>query len=88
MKDFVIDKIDGEINIFDVDSSTLYSFNRSGSDIFEMIKKGRNKETIIRMMSKKYNISEKQTEKDVNDFLKDLSKNKIISISKQKKLNK
>lgn len=88
MKANVISKIDGEISIFNVDNSILYSFNQSGSYIFEMIKKGRNKMMIIKNMSKKYDISLKQAEKDVNDFLKNLSKNRIISILEQKKLNK
>lgn len=87
MKDLVVDKIDGEISIFSIDDSTLYSFNKSGSDIFEMIKKGQNKKTIAKIMSKKYDISEKKAEKDVDDFLRNLSKNKIISISEQKKVN-
>jgi 20S proteasome alpha/beta subunit len=81
-KDFVIDKIDGETTIFDVDRSIFYSFNPSGSYIFAMIKKGFDENKIAKMLSKKYGISEKQAEKDVSDFLKNLSKNKIISSSK------
>ncbi|VVA43777.1 conserved hypothetical protein [Candidatus Roizmanbacteria bacterium] len=87
-KDFVIDKINKEITIFNVDNSMFYSFNESGSYILEAIKKGFNEERIARILSKKYDISKKQAEKDVNDFLKQLSKNKIISFSRQKKARK
>lgn len=84
-KDLVIDKIDGEITIFNVDNSILYSFNKSGSYIFEMIKKGFDENKIAKILSRKYNISRKQAKKDVSDFLKQLSKNKMISLSGQRK---
>lgn len=87
-KDFLIDKIDGEITIFNIDNSILYSFNKSGSYIIEMIKKGFNENKMAKILSKRYNISEKQAKKDVSDFLKQLSKNKIISLSGQRKWNK
>lgn len=87
-KDFVIDKIDKEITIFNVNNSTLYSFNKIGTDIFEMIQKGFDEEKIAKTLLKKYMISKKQVKKDVNDFLKQLLKNKIISSSKQRKYNK
>lgn len=87
-KDFIIDKVDGEITIFDVENSIFYSFNKSGSYIFEMIKKGFDENKMAKILSRKYNISEKQAKKDISDFLKQLSKNKIISLSGQKKWNK
>lgn len=80
-KDFVIDKIDGEITIFNTDSSIFYSFNKSASYIFEMIKKGFDEKRMISSMTRKFKIPEIQAKKDISVFLKKLSKNKIISSS-------
>lgn len=80
-KDFVIDKIDGEITIFNTDNSIFYSFNKSGSYIFEMIKKGFDEKRMVTSMTRKFKISEIQAKEDISFFLKKLSKNKIISFS-------
>lgn len=86
--DFVIDKIAGEVSIFDSINSLLYTFNGPGSFIFEKLKKGFDTNSIAMLMSKKYQIPLKQAVNDVSDFLKYLLKNKIIFPLKQKKTNK
>lgn len=83
-KHFVIEKIEGKTTLFDVDSSTFYSFNETGTYIFSLVKKGQEKEKMTEALAKRYGITKKKAEKDVNDFLKDLVKNKIASPSMKK----
>ena len=79
MKNFVIDKVDGKTTIFDVEGSVFYSFNETGSYIFSLLRKHKKKEEIINLLVKKYKISEKKARGDVDDFVKKLQKNKILS---------
>ena len=87
-KGFISDKIDGRVTIFNVSNSTFYSFNQSGSFIFKMIKKGKDKEEMMKQLIKRYKISGKKAIDDINDFLEQLLKNEIIFSLKQKKPNK
>jgi hypothetical protein len=82
-KQFVIEKIEGKTTLFDVETSTFYSFNESGSFIFGLVKKGMEKRKIVDLLAKKYDLQDSKAKKDVDDFLKDLLKNKIASASKQ-----
>ncbi len=84
-KDFIVDKIEGKITIFSIESSTFYNFNETGTYIFDLFKKNLDKRMIIQLLVKKYQISNKKAEKDISEFLNDLLKNKIIFSSKQKK---
>lgn len=83
-KHFVVEKIDGNTTLFDVETSTFYSFNDTGSYIFSLVKKGTPEEKIASALIKKYEISESKAKRDVTDFLKSLVKNKIASSSEKK----
>lgn len=84
MKKFKIDqgiiaqKTGGKITIFDGEKSILYSFNDSASFIFNKIKMGKNKEIIIASMIKKYKIDKDTAQNDLEEFINDLKKRKII----------
>lgn len=87
-KQFVVEKIEGKITLFDVDTSTFFSFNESASFIFNLVKKGTDREKVIKSLAKKYGLTEVKASRDVDDFLKELERNKIASASKQTKRNK
>lgn len=87
-KHFVEEKIEGGTTLFDVETSTFYSFNESGSLIFGLLKKGKPVDYIASSLVKKYSISEKKAKKDVDDFIDELLKNKIASFSGKKGQNK
>lgn len=87
-KDFMVDKIEGKVTIFNIENSTFYNFNDTGTYIFSFLKKGIDKRRMIQLLMKKYQISNKKAENDINEFLNKLLKNKIVFSSKQKKLDK
>lgn len=87
-KGFISQKIGKKLTIFDGEESALYTFNETASLIFGKLKKGFEKDKIIGLLIKKYKINKKKAEKDVNEFLNELKKNKIISSLKKKKSSK
>lgn len=84
-KGFIVQKLDDKMVIFDGEESVLYTFNNTASFIFKKIKKGEEKEKIIEMIEKKYDVKKEKAEKDFNELIDDLKKKKIISSAKSKK---
>lgn len=78
-KGLITQKLDDKTVIFDGEESILYTFNETASFIFKKIKKGEEKEKIIEMVEKKYDIKKDRVEKDFNELIADLKKKKIIS---------
>lgn len=78
IKGYIIQKIGNKTTIFDSEKSLLYTFNESASFIFNKIKNGRSRNTLINSLSKKFKISLNKAENDVNDFINELSAKKII----------
>ena len=77
-KGFVIQKLDNKTVIFDSNSSTFFTFNETASFIFKKIKKGEEREKIIEMVEKKYDIKKERVEKDFNELIADLKKMGLI----------
>ena len=77
-KGFIKQKIDGEIVIFDVDTSTLFTLNESAAYVFNRLSKGMDEEGIIKLMIRRYGISKEKAEKDLNGVISDFEKKKII----------
>ena len=77
-KNIVFQKIDGRLIGFDVDKSSLYTFNETAEYIYKKIKAGETDKKIVSLLIKKYAIDEKVARKDINDLKKDLKKNKIL----------
>lgn len=77
-KGLIYQKIGGKKIIFDGEKSILYTLNKSASFIFDSVKKGLNTNEIIDLMIKKYSITKEKAEKDLNNLILDLKKNKII----------
>lgn len=78
-EDFILDKIEGKITLFNVTNSTFYTFNDVGSYLVEKLFKGIKKGDLVVLLIKKYGITKARAVKDINVFLKELSNNKIIS---------
>ena len=78
-KGFIVQKVGDKSTIFDGEESALYTFNKTGSLIFSKIKAGWDEDKIADLISKTYSIQKKPALKDVNDFVKDLIKSKIIT---------
>lgn len=77
-KGFIVQKVGGGSTIFDGEESELYTFNKTGSVIFEKIKLGWDKERIIVFLSESYSINKKTATKDVEDFIIELINSKVI----------
>lgn len=78
-KGFIVQKLDDKTVIFDGEESVLYTFNETASFIFKKIKKGEEREKIIEMVEKKYDIKKERVQKDFNELITDLKKKKIVS---------
>ncbi len=77
-KGFIVQKVGNKSTIFDGEESALYTFNKTGSLIFEKIKLGWDKEKIVVFISKTYLIKRETAEKDLDEFTNGLIKSKII----------
>ncbi len=81
---FIIEKIEGKITLFDVEKSTFYSFNKTGTHILGLIKKKYNRSQIVKSIEDKFVVTKEKAVNDLDDFLKTLSKSGITVPLKQK----
>ncbi len=77
-KGFIVQKVGDKSTIFDGEESIIYTFNKTGTLIFEKIKNGWEKEKIINFLSKTFSITEARAGEDFEDFTNELIKSKII----------
>lgn len=84
-KGFVVQKLDDKTVIFDGEESVLYEFNGVAFYIFKKIKAGWDEEKISTSLTKTYQVKENRVIQDVNVFISDLKKKKIIASLKSKK---
>ncbi len=77
-KGFIVQKVGNKQTIFDGEESALYTFNKTGSLIFEKIKLEWEKEKIVSYISKTFSITEKEAGEDFDEFTKELLNSKII----------
>jgi polyhydroxyalkanoate synthesis regulator phasin len=70
--------LEDKITIFDGELSLLYTFSETASFIFSKIKLGWEKNKLIDALVKKYGISGKKAEKDVEEFMQELRCKKIV----------
>lgn len=77
-KNLLFEKIDDQLVCFDSDKSIIYYFNNTAKEIFLLIKKNKTKKEIVDIFLKKYQINEKQLVNDIEFFLNELRKKKII----------
>jgi len=77
-KGLIVQKLDDKITIFDGEESLLYTFNETASFIFSKIKTGLEKKKLIDALERKYGISEKKAERDIEELIRELKEKKII----------
>ncbi len=77
-KNVIFQKIDKQLVGFDVDNSSLFTFNETAEYIFSKIKTKTEPSRIASLLAKKYNVGEKDAIKDIQELIKSLKKNKIL----------
>jgi len=77
-KNVIFQKIDKQLVGFDIDNSSLYTFNETAEYIFAKFKSKIDPARIASLLAKKYEVDEKTAKKDVDELLKDLKKNKVL----------
>lgn len=75
----VVSTIDkGEYVLLNTRNGKFYGLDVVGTQVWDLIKKGESKKTIIKKIAKTYNVSRKIVEKDVDDLLSELCKNELV----------
>lgn len=78
-KGFIYQKTGNKITIFDGEESTLHTFNKSASFIFDKIKQGVSEDKLIDLLVKRHSISRSTAEADVKEFMDELKRKRIIT---------
>jgi hypothetical protein len=84
-KGFIFQKMGNSIAIFDPELSTMHTISGIGPFIFQKIKKGISRSNICTILEKKYQKNKKTVEEDVNRFIQELVKLKIIEVVRESK---
>jgi len=78
-KGFIVQRMGESIKIFDAEKSTLFSFNRIATMIFDKLNQEWDEKRIVSFLVKEYNIDSKRALDDYREYIDELLKNKIIS---------
>lgn len=77
-KSIIFQKIDNKLVGFDIERSSLYTFNETAEFIYKKMVTGMREGAIAKLVAKKYCVEEKTARKDIEGLAKDLKKNKIL----------
>ena len=82
-KEYILRQIAGDYIIVPVGSAALefngmITVNETGAFLWEKLRKGTTKEELLHAMLEEYEVSEKEAEADIQEFLQMLQKNKIL----------
>lgn len=77
-KGFISQKIGKNLTIFGGEESTLYTFNETGTFIFQKLKLGWDKRKITEAIIKRFKVDKDKVRGDLNEFIEELTKKKII----------
>lgn len=72
--------IDGEAFIVDAEKQMLHNLNETGTRIWQLLEKGKTFDEIAEIICNEFEVSKKESEQDVKDFLKELKEKKLIEI--------
>lgn len=72
--------IEGKAFIINTKTSTLHELDETGTFIWKQIEKKRNSEEIISSLTAEFEVTGKQAEADLNEFLDELNKKGVIDI--------
>jgi hypothetical protein len=79
-KNLILQKLDNKLIGFDVEKSYLYTFNETAEFIFKKIKAGWDEKKILSALAKKYRVDASILKKDMQELIKNMVKNKILTI--------
>ena len=82
-KEYILREIAGDYIIVPVRAAALefngmITVNETGAFLWEKLRKGTTKEELLHAMLEEYEVSEKEAEADIQEFLQMLQKNKIL----------
>ena len=82
-KEYILRQIAGDYIIVPVGSAALefngmITVNETGAFLWEKLREGTTKEELLHAMLEEYEVSEKEAEADIQEFLQMLQKNKIL----------
>lgn len=78
-KGIIAEKTKSKTIIFDGEKSELITLNSTASFIFELLKRGQKKESIVEELRKKFKLKNEDINKDFDDLIKELVEHRIIS---------
>lgn len=71
---YIVVPVEGEL----VDLKAMITLTETGAFLWKLLEKGSDKEELTEKMLKEYDVDEKTAENDVNEFIKQLSENKML----------
>lgn len=71
-KGFITQRIGDKITIFDSENSLLLTLNPTATFIFDRLKKGLETKKIATDLASQFDVTEKDAEKDIDEFVKTL----------------
>ena len=82
-KEYILREIAGDYIIVPVRAAALefngmITVNETGASLWEKLREGTTKEELLHAMLEEYEVSEKEAEADIQEFLQMLQKNKIL----------
>lgn len=82
-KEYILREIAGDYIIVPVGAAALefngmITVNETGAFLWEKLREGTTKEELLHAMLEEYEVSEKEAEADIQEFLQMLQKNKIL----------
>jgi hypothetical protein len=78
--DLSIRMISNEIFILKRSTSTIHSFNATGTAIWKSMEQKTSFDDIVRLLTERFDVSQETAEEDISDFLFSLEKNRLITI--------
>ena len=82
-KEYILREIAGDYIIVPVGAAALefngmITVNETGAFLWEKLREGTTREELLHAMLEEYEVSEKEAEADIQEFLQMLQKNKIL----------
>ena len=77
-EDIEFERINDETVILVFEDNSFYKLNKTASQIFELINDKKNYEDLINEFSRLNGISKKEANSDINEFIIDCKKKKIV----------
>lgn len=71
---YIVVPVEGEL----VDLKAMITLTETGAFLWKLLEKGSDKEELTEKMLKEYDVDKKTAENDVNEFIKQLSENKML----------